>query len=166
MILGIIILIILLIIVYFNIPYSRLRKEFKNYLAESKVNTNGSDKNNKYTLEDLPMVIQKFYKSTGLDKKINTYHVSFDFKDANFVNIEMKKTLKIDYSEHIFASVPARFAFIDSSLYGIPFQGLDSLINGRGGMKGVVAKNFTIFNQSGIEMDKATLVTCLCQMNF
>lgn len=166
LILGTIGLIICIVVIYFNLPYSRLRGDFKDYLAQSEKNTNGNIKTNKYTFDDLPQSIQKFYDYTGLMNKANCKHVNFDFKDADFVNLEMKKNLKIDYSEHIFAYVPARFAFIDSSLVGIPFQGLDSFIDGKGGMKGVVAKNITIFNQRGQDMDKSTLVTWLAEIIF
>jgi len=146
-ILGAILLLVSILVIYFNVPYSRLKTNFKDYLVESEENINENKKAAKYTLEDLPQSMQNFYSYTKLVNKVSSNHVSFNFKDADFVNIEMNKTLKIDYSEHIFGYVPARFAFIDSSLYGIPFQGLDSFINGEGGMKGVVAKNITLLKQ-------------------
>ncbi len=166
LILGVILLLVSVLVIYFNVPYSRLKTNFKDYLVESEENISENKKATKYTLEDLPQSMQNFYGYTKLVNKVNSNHVSFDFKDADFVNIEMNKTLKIDYSEHIFGDVPARFAFIDSSLYGIPFQGLDSFINGEGGMKGVVAKNITLFNQRGKEMNKAALVTWLAEIIF
>lgn len=166
LILGVIALIIILVVIYFKVPYSRLKENFKDYLVESEENANENKKVSSYELEDLPQAIQNFYSYTGLMSKRNSKHVSFDFKDADFVNIDMKKTLKIDYSEHIFADVPARFAFIDSSVLGVPFQGLDSFIHGKGGMKGVIAKNITLFNQRGVEMDKAALVTWLAEIIF
>lgn len=166
LILGAILLLVSILVIYFNVPYSRLKTNFKDYLVESEENINENKKAAKYTLEDLPQSMQKFYSYTKLVNKVSSNHVSFNFKDADFVNIGMNKTLKIDYSEHIFGYVPARFAFIDSSLYGIPFQGLDSFINGEGGMKGVVAKNITLFNQRGEEMNKAALVTWLAEIIF
>lgn len=164
--LGVILLLVSILVIYFNVPYSRLKTNFKDYLVESEENISENKKSTKYTLEDLPQSMQNFYSYTKLVNKVSSNHVSFNFKDADFVNIEMNKTLKIDYSEHIFGDVPARFAFIDSSLYGIPFQGLDSFINGEGGMKGVVAKNITLFNQRGKEMNKAALVTWLAEIIF
>lgn len=164
--LGVILLLVSILVIYFNVPYSRLKTNFKDYLVESEENISENKKSTKYTLEDLPQSMQNFYSYTKLVNKVSSNHVSFNFKDADFVNIGMNKTLKIDYSEHIFGDVPARFAFIDSSLYGIPFQGLDSFINGEGGMKGVVAKNITLFNQRGKEMNKAALVTWLAEIIF
>ncbi|WP_346878951.1 DUF6544 family protein [Clostridium sp. UBA7791] len=166
LILGAILLLVSILVIYFNVPYSRLKTNFKDYLVASEENINENKKAAKYTLEDLPQSMQNFYSYTKLVNKVSSNHVSFNFKDADFVNIEMNKTLKINYSEHIFGDVPARFAFIDSSLYGIPFQGLDSFINGEGGMKGVVAKNITLFNQRGEEMNKAALVTWLAEIIF
>lgn len=166
LILGAILLLVSILVIYFNVPYSRLKTNFKDYLVASEENINENKKAAKYTLEDLPQSMQNFYSYTKLVNKVSSNHVSFNFKDADFVNIEMNKTLKIDYSEHIFGDVPARFAFIDSSLYGIPFQGLDSFINGEGGMKGVVAKNITLFNQRGEEMNEAALVTWLAEIIF
>lgn len=166
LILGAILLLVSILVIYFNVPYSRLKTNFKDYLVASEENINENKKAAKYTLEDLPQSMQKFYSYTKLVNKVSSNHVSFNFKDADFVNVEINKTLKIDYSEHIFGDVPARFAFIDSSLYGIPFQGLDSFINGEGGMKGVIAKNITLFNQRGEEMNKAALVTWLAEIIF
>lgn len=166
LVIGIIGLIISIVIIYFSIPYSRLKANFKDYLVKSEKQTSIHEKDIKYALNDLPQCMQNFYRYTGLMNKINSKHVSFNIKNADFVNIEMKKTLKIDYSEHIFADVPARFAFINSSMFSIPFQGLDSFIDGKGGMKGVVAKNITIFNQRGDAMNKSAFVTWLSEIVF
>jgi hypothetical protein len=164
--LGVIGLIILITVIYFNVPYSGLKGNFKDYLAKSEENTNTNRKAATYTFDDLPLCMQNFYSYTGLKDKSGSKHVSFEFKGADFVNVEMKKTLKIDYYEHIYADVPARFAFIDSSLFGIPFQGLDSFIDAKGRMKGVIAKNITLFDQQGKDMDKGALVTWLSEIIF
>ena len=46
-------------------------------------------------------------------------------------------------------------ALIDSSMFGIPFEGYDYYQNETGGMKGVIAKAITLFDQTGADMDKA-----------
>lgn len=166
LVLGIIFLLVSTLVIYFNVPYSKLKTKFKGYLAESKEIIVENKKTSKCTFKNLPQSIQDFYNYTGLVNKGDSKHVSFDFEDAHFVNIEMNKTLKINYSEYIFGGVPARFAFIDSLLYGIPFQGLDSFIDGEGGMEGVIAKHITIFNHRGKEMNKAALVTWLGEIIF
>ena len=52
-------------------------------------------------------------------------------------------------------------AYIDSSLYGIPFEGLDSFLRGKGSMKGILGKPFTLFDERGADMDQVCLVTFL-----
>ena len=55
---------------------------------------------------------------------------------------------------------------IDSSMFGIPFEGYDYYQNGIGGMKGVIAKVITLFDQTGADMDKACLATFLAESLF
>ena len=57
-------------------------------------------------------------------------------------------------------------ALIDSSMFGIPFEGYDYYQNGTGGMKGVFAKAITLFDQTGADMDKACLATFLAESLF
>ena len=64
------------------------------------------------------------------------------------------------------ADFPDRLAFIDSKMFGVPFQGYDYYMDGKGGMKGVLAKLFTLFDQTGPEMDKACLITYLAEAFF
>ena len=86
------------------------------------------------------------------------------FKDVDFqMDANSNKTIKIDYTQYNFVERPDRFAYIDSSVMGIPFEGYDSFINGKGSMKGVLAKVITLFNQKGKFMDKACLVTHLSE---
>jgi len=84
------------------------------------------------------------------------------FKNADFIMTGNKK-VKIDYTQYNFVDKPVRFAYIDSSMFGIPFEGLDSYKDGIGSMKGTLAKMFTLFDQRGEDMDKACLVTVLSE---
>ena len=77
-----------------------------------------------------------------------------------------KPRLKIDYTHTDFSDSPDRLAFIDSKMFGVPFQGYDYYMDGKGGMKGVLAKLFTLFDQTGPEMDKACLITYLAEAFF
>jgi hypothetical protein len=85
------------------------------------------------------------------------------FKNVTFKTGKDKPTLKIDYTQYNFVNKPDRIALIDSSLFGVPFQGFDSYLNGTGSMKGVVAKLYTMFDQRGEAMNKASLVTYLAE---
>lgn len=69
----------------------------------------------------------------------------------------------IDYTLFSFANEPVRLALIESSVFGIPFEGLDSYFAGYGSMKGVIAKLFTLFHQTGHDMDQGQLVTYLSE---
>lgn len=60
-----------------------------------------------------------------------------------------KKTIKFDYKQYNLVERPERFALISSSLSGIPFEGLDSYENGKGSMKGMLAKVIPLFDQRG-----------------
>lgn len=166
MILTIVIFVIVAIAIYFNIPYSRLRNEFKKYMDLCHEESYKAEEQKIFDLESMPEPLQKFYQFTGLDKEMYSYHVGFYFKEADFLNSTSNKYMKIKYDEHIYGKAPSHLAFIDSSMYGIPFQGLDSYVDGDGRMKGVIAKNFTIFNIDGESMDKSALVTWLAETIF
>ena len=56
--------------------------------------------------------------------------------------------IKIDYTAYDFVKEPTRLALIDAKMYGIPFQGIDISMDGKGTMKGVIAKNIQLFNES------------------
>jgi hypothetical protein len=89
-----------------------------------------------------------------------------EYKDVDFGMGVNKPRLKIDYTHVDFADSPDRLAFIDSKMFGIPFQGYDYYMNGKGGMKGVLAKFVTLFDQTGPAMDKACLITYLAEAFF
>jgi hypothetical protein len=69
----------------------------------------------------------------------------------------------MDYTHYNFSNDPARIALIDSSLFRIPFQGIDSYRNGKGSMKGVFAKLIPVFHEQGLSMDRSTLATFLSE---
>lgn len=60
------------------------------------------------------------------------------FEDVDFV--QASKRLKIKYTLYSFVAEPIRIALIDTSIFGIPFEGIDSYQNGVGCMKGEIAK--------------------------
>ena len=89
-----------------------------------------------------------------------------EYKKVEFALGQNRPKLKIDYTQVDFANTPVRLAFIDSKMFGVPFQGYDYFVNGKGGMKGVLAKLFQLFDQTGEQMDKAALVTYLAEIIF
>ncbi|MHB8061319.1 MAG: DUF6544 family protein [Ruminiclostridium sp.] len=160
---SVLLILIIAVIIFFNIPYSKTNSEFSK--AINAMISNAPKSTGVFTkddINDLPSPVQKYFEYCGY---LGTPKMSYSkaiFKNVDFKMSE-KKTIKIDYTQYNFVTKPERFAFIDSSLYGIPFEGFDSYRNGVGGMKGTIAKVITLFDQKGKSMDKACLVTILAE---
>ncbi|MGB4407653.1 MAG: DUF6544 family protein [Sphaerochaeta sp.] len=88
------------------------------------------------------------------------------FKDVDFSLGRQKPTIKIDYVQYNGVAKPQRLAYIDSSLYGIPFEGFDSYLGGTGSRLWRLAKVITLFDQRGEDMDCACLATFLAEALF
>jgi hypothetical protein len=163
-VIGVLLGIIGIMTVFFNIPYSKTRAEFLELI--SSLLTEMPNESSVFTEEDiahLPLPVQEYFRYCGY---IGTPKMSFMkaiYQDVDFLFGKDKPAIKIDYTQYNFVNEPIRIAYIDSSMYGIPFEGLDSYTAGNGSMKGVLAKLFTLFNQTGENMDKASLVTYLSE---
>lgn len=165
--LGCILIFIGILIVFFNISYSKTRIEFNKLsnaliLKSSKTEEVFSESD----IVDLPASIQKYFKASGFIGKTKMSYMKIEFNNVKFSLGKDKPNIKVDYYQYNFVNEPNRIAYIDSKMYGIPFQGLDSYVDGVGSMKGVLAKVITLFNQKGISMDKASLVTYLAECLF
>lgn len=155
---------ILCIIIYFNVPYSRIQSEFNSKVSYSISNNHsmhGLFTNN--DIKNLPLPVRKYYEHCGFIGKPKMSYMRGEFENVIFSTSPTNPKMKITYTQYNFVNEPIRLAFIDSSLYGIPFQGLDSYIAGEGAMKGVVAKEFTLFDVKGNEINKSSLVTFLSE---
>jgi hypothetical protein len=162
-VIGILLSVTVILVIFFNIPYSKTKTKFnemtKNLTAKAE------QIEGVFTEEDivgLPLPVQKYFRYCGYIGTPKMSSMKAIYHDVNFL-FEKDKPIKISYIQYNFVNQPIRIAYIDSSMYGIPFEGLDSYIDGAGSMKGVLAKLFTLFNQSGDAMDKASLVTCLSE---
>ena len=93
-------------------------------------------------------------------------YLKMEYQDVDFVQGRNGAKLKIDYTQYNFVKEPCRIALIDSSMFGVPFEGYDYYKSGTGGMKGVIAKAITLFDQTGADMDKACLATFLAESMF
>ena len=163
-IIGVLLLVIGIITVFFNISYSKTRAEFSGLTGSLLTEmTNESGVFIEKDIVDLPLPVQKYFRYCGYIGKPKMSFMKATYQDVDFVFGKDKPTIKIDYTQYNFVNEPNRIAYIDSSMYGIPFEGLDSYTAGKGSMKGVLAKLFTLFNQVGETMDKASLVTYLSE---
>ena len=162
LILGIVAVVIIGIIIFFNIPYSKTKSEFNRVITEHISKTEIiNDIFTENDIQELPDPVRKYFEYCGYIGTPKMSYMKAEFKNVNFMM--SSKKLKIDYTQYNFVNEPIRIAFIDTTLYGIPFQGLDSFQNGIGGMKGVIGKLITLFDQKGKAMDKASLVTYLSE---
>lgn len=161
-VLGILIIIIVFILVFFNIPYSKTVNEFNAAVDRSMIISDKS--NNIITLEDikdLPKPLQKYFNYCGYIGKTKKSYMKLTIEDATLIS--NGKKLNVEYLQYNFVKKPIRLALIKSSLLGIPFQGFDSYENGIGSMKGVIGKTITLFDIRGNEMDKSCLATFLAE---
>ena len=159
-VIGVLLIIVGTIMIWFNIPYSPTKSEFnkdvERLISENKLQNEGE----LFTAEDfsaLPETIQKYLKNCGYIDTPKMSYMKIEFKDVAFMQGKNGPSLSIDYTQYNFVSEPCRMALIDSSMFGVPFQGYDYYENGKGGMKGVIAKTITLFEQQGTDMDKACL---------
>lgn len=154
------------IIVFWHVPYSKTKAEFQR-LASVLHKGAPAAQNKVFTKEDwaeLPPPVRKYFETAGFTGMPKMSSMKAVFRKVDFILSPSKPAITIDYTQYNFIEQPARIAFITTSMYGVPFQGLDSYVGGEGGMKGVLGKTFTLFNQRGGEMDQASLVTFLSEV--
>ncbi len=159
---GIIVFIVLGMVVWFSIPFSPLKSDFlqrkDSLISEQKPS------GQVFTTEDiagLPAVLQQYFVSCGYIGKPKMLNMKISHHDVDFVLND--KALKIECIQLNAGDKPERIALIDTSLYGIPFEGLDSYQNGVGSMKGMLGKSIVLFDQTGDEMNRSSLVNCLAE---
>ena len=168
----IIFVLIALVILWFSIPYSPFKNQFKKdlnkqiQLSESFLRDTSKTVYEKADFESLPPLLRAYIEECGYIGSPRKSVLKMEYMKVDFALGQNRPKLKIDYSQVDFANAPVRLAFIDSKMFGVPFQGYDYFVNGKGGMKGVLAKSFQLFDQTGEQMDKAALVTYLAEIIF
>jgi hypothetical protein len=156
---------VLLIIIFLSVPYSPLKSGFNDEVSTLISNTRETAE--VFTSEEiqrLPTPVREYFETCGYIGTPKMEYIKTLHKDVDFLLSADKPYTKIGYTQYTFVKEPARLAFIETSLFGIlPFQGLDYYVSGKGGMKGVIAKAFTLFHETGFEMDSANLINCLSE---
>ena len=168
-VIGVLLVLIGTILIWFHIPYSPIKRDFQNdidaLMSENQLQTI----NKVFTEEDfnnLPAAIQKYLQSCGYIGTPKMSYLKMKYHDVDFSQVKDRPALTIDYTQYNFVGEPCRMAFVDSNMFGIPFEGYDYYQNGTGGMKGVIAKAVTLFDQTGADMNKACLATFLAESLF
>jgi hypothetical protein len=157
------------VFIWFTIPYSPVKKEFQNDIDTLRSINQLEKSGEVFTLTDfsnLPIAVQKYIENCGYIGTPKMSYLKMEYEDVAFKQGRNGPSLTIDYQQYDFVNRPARMALIDSSMFGVPFEGYDYYQNGKGGMKGAIAKAITIFNQTGVDMDKACLATFLAESMF
>jgi len=164
-ILGIIITLIVAVIVFFQIPYSPLSHEFQS-AVQSHTNQSNVPAGifTEQDLEHLPEPIQNHFRITGLIGHPVMSSVSICIPSAHIYTSSDSTPMVLNYTLYLFGHRPVRLAYMNTSMFGVPFEALDSFQYGVGFMRGELGKTFTIFNETGIEMDRAQLLTYLGEL--
>ena len=168
-VLGILLFIIGALVIWFNIPYSPVKKQFQNDITALLDENQLSVDDELFTEQDflhLPTAIQRYIENCGYIGTQKMSYLKMEYHNVKFSQGKDRPALTIDYTQYNFINEPCRMALIDSRMFAIPFEGYDYYQNGTGGMKGVIAKAITLFDQTGADMDKACLVTFLAESLF
>ena len=158
-----------IILVWFHIPYSPVKRRFAKDVENLKAGNRLQEEGQVFRCEEfskLPLAIQRYIEHCRYIGTPKMNYLKMEYHDVDFMQGKDGLALRIDYTQYDFVSEPCRMALIDSSMFGVPFEGYDYYQNGVGGMKGVIAKGITLFHQTGEEMDKACLVTYLAESMF
>ncbi len=164
---GILLILIGGMIVFFQLPISKVKTEFNQKVDQVILKQEVVEDlplENYFTEEDirdLPEPLKRHFRYCGFIGMKKPSYINVDCKDVDFLLGDKK--VKINYKQYNFTKEPERLAYISTSMMGIPFEGLDHFMQGSGGMKGVLAKTITLFNMQGEEMKKAGLVTYLSE---
>ena len=153
---GALLVLVGIFMIWFNISYSPVKKQFQNDVAALLDEYPLSVDNEVFTEKDfsqLPIAIQKYSENCGYIGTLKMSYLKMEYHNVDFSQGRNGPTLTIDYTQYNFVNEPYRMARIDSSMFGIPFEGYDYYQNGTGGMKGMIAKAIALFDQTGADMD-------------
>lgn len=162
--LVVILVVVVGILIYWNIGYSPNKSSFNKSIYTRIDKTEEAEGiYNKEEIEKLPEAMQRYFNYIDCIGKEKNNIVNIYFKDTYFY-MEGKE-LSIDYDLWLFSDKPYRSACITSSMYGIPFEGMDYFNEStkEGGMKGVVGKAITIFDTHNKQMYSAGLISWMIE---
>lgn len=162
---GILLILLLLLFVWFAVPYSPLKADFnKAYKKTVQKNSSVMGSFSAEFLADKPQLLRDYIAYCGLIDQPMMHHSVTIHNNVDFLLQPGKPLVKIEYTQVNFANTCERAAFVDTKMARIlPFQGLDSYIDGKAEMKGVLGKLLTLFDVRGTEINQSALVTVLAE---
>ena len=128
-----IIIILGIILVWFHIPYSPVERCFAKDVENLKASNRLQEEGQVFRSEEfskLPLVIQRYIEHCRYIGTPKMSYLKMEYHDVDFMQGKDGPTLRIDYTQYDFVSEPCRMALIDSSMFGVPFEGYDYYQNG------------------------------------
>lgn len=159
---GLLFIVIGCIIVYWNIPYSPYKNSFMKQMEERVDQTKGLEAVcTKEEIDALPEPLKKYCLYIGLENFEKFQALRTVFTNTKFVfDATSGKELNMNYDLWLFYDVPFRSAYCQSSMYGVPFDGIDySNDHLEGGMKGILGKAIKIFDVSNKQGYQAGIIS-------
>ena len=163
---GVLLLLLGGLLIYWSVPYSPYKATFTKQM-ESKVAT-VTKSNEVCTTEEiakLPEPIKRHCEYIGLEgfPKYQIAHIFFP-KTKFVFDANTGKILDMDYDLWLFNGEPYRSAYCKSSMFGVPFEGLDYCTEDhQGGMKGMLAKMVQLFDEKDEQGYKAGLISWVAE---
>lgn len=154
------------VLIYWNIPYSPYKKGFVQKMESRATYAKATDEVcTSLEIENLPKPLQRYCAYIGLENFPKYQIVRTDFKNTKFVfDAQSGKTLNMDYDLWLFYDKPYRSAYCTSSMFGIPFDGIDYCTENKlGGMKGILGKAIPIFDVCDEQGYKAELISWVAE---
>ena len=161
---GIVAALVAGVVVFEAVAYSPLRAMFQQDADKLVQRADAEAAGGVFTEADFagfPVPVQRYIRHCGYLGAPKHPWVRIHLPGATL--LRDGKPMIVDYTQYDLAPTPGRLALIQASVSGVPFQGYDSFIDGTGGMKGVLGKLVTLFDQVGPQMDQAGLVTLLSE---
>lgn len=149
--LGILCILIGIVVIYWNISYSPYKSEFNNKMhARMNEITSYGEVCTSEEIEKLPEPLKRFCEYIGLEGTPKYQAINVMFNDTKFVfDDKSGKILDMIYDLWLFYDEGKVFrsAYCESSMYGVPFDGMDYCTdNFEGGMRGILGKAIPIFD--------------------
>ncbi|MDO5521159.1 MAG: hypothetical protein Q4G58_11765 [bacterium] len=163
---GVFMVIIGGILIYWNIPYSPGKASFTKQMQQRVEKLNKSEEVcTAEEIEKLPEPLQRYALYIGLENYPKYKMSNIKFANTKFVfDANSGKVLNMDYDLWLFNDQPYRSAFCSSSMYGVPFEGLDYCTEDKqGGMKGILGKAIRIFDVKDDQGYKAVLISWVAE---
>lgn len=158
--------VVLFLFLYWKMPYS---PSYQRFYDEQLKKTNSRQQTTevctKEEIDTLPEPLQRYCNYVGVEGFPKYQATRIQFHDTDFVmDSSSGKTLSMDYDLWLFQNEIERIAYCSSSFFGVPFDGIDySKDKKQGGMKGILGKLITIFDETTEQGYQAGLISWIAE---